>query len=94
MFGIIIGLIAGFLTPHADSTVARPVAAQLRRFIEVSESEMRVLSVIIMGVLAGAASVFLHSSNAFWVALAVGVGYFGTRLMDGARKGMDNRKAD
>lgn len=92
MIGFIVAVIAGFLIPHAEEPLGKPLAQSLRKFITVDDGEIAAVSVILMSVLAGLAAVILHSGSPFWIAIGVGVGYFGTRIVAGARQGIDGRR--
>jgi len=92
LLGFIIAVIAGFLTPHAEQPLARPLARALGGAIRLEAGEMRLLSFMLMMLLAGLASALLSSGSAFWVMLGGALGYFATRLMEAARRGLGGPK--
>lgn len=92
MLGFIIAVIAGYLTPAAEDTLAKPVEAALRNYITVEPGERRLLSFILVMMIAGVAATLLDSSNAFWIMTGGAIGYFGTRLVAAARQMRDDRK--
>ncbi len=91
MLGFIIAVVAGFLTPYAETPLARPVAAVMGDRVPLEAGELRVLAFIIVMLLAGVAANLLHSGSAFWIILGGAVGYFGTRLVSAAQGAMDKR---
>lgn len=92
MLGFIVAVIAGFLTPYAETPLARPVASLMGEHIKLEPGEMRVLAFILVMLLAGVASNLLHSGSTFWVILGGALGYFGTRLVAAAQGAMDKRE--
>lgn len=91
MLGFITAIIAGFLTPYAETPLAKPVAALLGGRLRLEPGELRVLAFILVMLLAGIASNLLNSGSTFWVILGGGLGYFGTRLVAAAQDMMDKR---
>jgi hypothetical protein len=91
MFGFILGLVAGFLTPHAEGPLARPLSKAIAPYVTLEAGELRVLSFILVMLLAGIGAELLHSGSTFWVILGGGLGYFGTRLVAAARSAYDGR---
>lgn len=92
MFGFVAALVAGFLTPHAEEGLARPLAARMERQVQLEPGELRLLSFILMMLIAGIAAEIFDSGSPFWVILGGGLGYFGTRLVAAARTAMDERR--
>lgn len=85
MFGFLIALAAGFLTPHAETPLARPIAQTLRGTIDVEESELRLLSFMLMALIAALLSRLLGTGSTLGVVLGVVLGYFATRIVEAAR---------
>ncbi len=92
MLGFIIAVIAGFLTPHAEAPLARPLSRALGGAIRFETGEIRLLAFMIMMVLAGLASALLSSGSAFWVILGGALGYFALRLLDAAQRKLGGPK--
>ncbi len=93
MLGFIAGIIAGFLAPHAEAPMARPVAQMLDRHIGLEPGEMRVLAFILVMLIAGVAASLLNSGTAFWVILGGALGYFGTRIVAAVRSQIEARRS-
>jgi hypothetical protein len=91
MFGFILGLVAGFLTPHAEGPVAQPLAKAMAGHLRLEPGEMRVLSFILVMLIAGIGAELLNSGSTFWVILGGGLGYFATRLVAAARAAYASR---
>ena len=81
MFGFILAVVAGWLTPVAEWPVARPLAKAMRPHVVVEESEMRVLAFIIMMLVAGLLAEIFDSGSAFWVIVGGTLGFYGTRIV-------------
>ncbi len=92
MFGFIIALIAGFLAPHAEGPLARPLAAAMRDKVPLAPGELRLLSFILVMLLAGIAAELLDSGSAFWIILGGALGYFALRLVAAGQALFDQRR--
>lgn len=93
MIGFIIAVVAGFLVPQLDGTLARPVARIIRPAIEVEESEIRLLSYMLALLIAGVIANLLNSGSAFWIILGTVLGYFGPRIVAAVRDQIDRRSS-
>ena len=84
MFGFLIAVGAGFLVPHLEQSVARPIAVQLRKFLTVADTEMTAIA--IMAAMFGAAVVssILGAGSAIGLSVGVFIGYFATRIFAAA----------
>ncbi len=94
MFGFIIAVIAGFLVPHADEPLGRPVLRAIRPYLKVEDREERLFVFLLIGLIAALVIGATASTSAFWVIAGLGVGYFATRLVEAAKAGLDSRKGD
>lgn len=92
MLGFVLAVVAGFLTPAAEDTLAKPVASALSSYILLEPGERRLLAFMLVMLIAGIAANLLDSGGPFWVILGGSVGYFATRLIAAARGAMDARK--
>lgn len=92
MLAFLIALLAGFLTPHAEAPLARPLAALMGDKLTLEPGETRVLSFILVMLLAGIAAELLDSGSTFWVILGGGLGYFALRLVAAAQTVLDQRR--
>jgi type IV secretory pathway TrbD component len=92
MLGFVVAVVAGFLTPAAEETLARPVERALREHILLDQGERRLLAFVLVMLLAGVAANLLNSGSPFWVILGGALGYFGTRLVAAARRVLDARR--
>lgn len=81
MFGFLVAIAAGFLTPQLDAPVARPLVRKMEKHFTVELAETRLISFIVAMLLAGVISALLDSGSAFWVILGGALGYFGIRLV-------------
>lgn len=84
MFGFLIAVCAGFLVPHLEGPVAKPIAAQLRKFLKVADSE--ILAIAVMAAMLGAAviSSIFDTGSAIGLSVGVFIGYFATRIFAAA----------
>ena len=67
MLGIICAVIAGFAAKYVEEPLARPLATALRGKIDIEPGEMRLVSFILVMLIAGIAAELLHSGSAFWI---------------------------
>lgn len=81
MFGFLIAVVAGFLTPQAESALARPLARNIARHIEVKDGEVTALAFGLA--LLGAAILCAVFNTGGLVGLVVGglLGLFLTRII-------------
>jgi len=92
MLGFIVAVVAGFLTPYAESPLARPLARMLDSRIPLVASEVRLIAFMLVMLGAGATAVLLDSGSAFWVMVGGVLGYFGTRIVALLRDLIDKRR--
>ena len=92
MLGFLAAVIAGFVTPTLQDTLAKPVAQALAPRITLEPGELRLLAFMIAMLIAGIVANLLHSGSTFWVILGGVLGYFAPRLVAAAKDGMDQRR--
>lgn len=91
MFGFLIAVAAGALTPMLEGPVARPVARKLSELIEVQDTEIRVIAFMIAMVLAAVLCAIFSTGSALGVMIGGVLGYFGARLARWFYKIIENR---
>ena len=91
MLGFIVGLIAGFATPHLEEPVARPVARAIAHEIPIEPEELLLLAFMIALLIASVIAAAAESSNAFSVVLGGTIGYFAVRILAMVRRAIDGR---
>lgn len=94
MLGFIVSVVAGFVTPHLEGPVGRPIARFLAKHITLEESETRLITFVVAMMGAGVIASLIHSGSMFWMMLGGALGYFGQRLVAAGKTAIDNRKAD
>lgn len=92
MFGFIIAIVGGFVTPYLDAPVARPLAKLLSPLFAVAESEHRLLSFMVVLVAVGVLARVFYSGTPFWIAIGLVLGYFAARIVAGAQKLLADRR--
>ena len=80
MFGFLIAVVAGFLTPHLEQPLARPVIRALDRFLPIEPGEHRLIAFMIAVLAAAVVSALLDTGSTFGVVLGAVIGYFALRL--------------
>lgn len=93
MLGFLLAIAAGFLTPYLEGPLARPLAKAVSGFVPVGPEELRLLSFMIAMIGAGVAANLLNSGATFWVILGGVIGYFLTRIVDGLKTALDQRRS-
>ena len=84
MLAFILGLAAGFLTPHAEEPLAAPMVRAARGHVVFEPGEARLLSFILCLLIAAVLLAILSWGSPFWLVLGAGLGYFATRLIAAA----------
>ncbi len=92
MFGFIVALAAGFITPTVEEPLAKPLARAMAPHIVVEPGEMRVLAFMLMMIAAGIVASVFGTGSALGLAVGGALGYFAARIVDAIRKAMDGRK--
>lgn len=90
--GFVVAVIAGFLTPYAETPLARPLAKAVSAFVTIDESEMKALSFMIVMLIAGLLCALFNMGSPFGLILGGALGYFALQLTEAAKKGIDSRK--
>lgn len=93
MFGFVIALVAGFLAPHAEAPLARPLAEAIRGVVKLEDGEMKLLSFMIVMLIAGAACAMFDTGSPLGVILGGVIGYFGLRLSTYAKSKIDGKRS-
>lgn len=93
MFGFLIAVAAGFLTPHIETPLARPVAKTLSRYIPLEAEETRLLAFMIA--LFGAAVIagILDTGSTTGIVVGAILGYFLLRISAVVRAAIDGRSS-
>lgn len=92
MLGFIVAFFAGFLTPHAEGPLARPVAKALSGHVDIAEGELRLLSFALMMVVAGVVCAVFDSGSPLGVTIAGLLGYFALRLLNALQRLLESRR--
>ncbi|SFR36759.1 hypothetical protein SAMN04488005_1016 [Yoonia tamlensis] len=92
MFGFIIAVGFGFLTPQIETMIA-PLIKGITAHIPIADTEKRLVAFMVALLAAGIASAILYSGTAFWVIAGGVLGYFGTRIVAVIKKQIDARKS-
>jgi len=91
MFGFIIALAAGFLTPHAQEPIARPLIKALGPVLKIEESEHRLVAFLVVAFGATIVADWLDTGSPFWIVAGLSLGYFATRIVSAAKESLDKR---
>jgi hypothetical protein len=94
MLGFIISIGAGFLTPHLEQPLAKPLAAAIGKWVKVEEGELTLLAFMIALIGAAVLSAFFASGSTMGIILGGVLGYFGSRIVEAVKTAMDNRNKD
>ena len=92
MLGFVTALIAGFVTPHIEVPLIRPLVRRIAPHLRIEEAEVRRVSFALRMLIAGLIAALLDSGTAFWVILGGVIGYFALRLVEAARQLLDQRR--
>ena len=84
MFGFLIAIGAGFLVPHIEQPVARPIVAQLRRFLTVKDTETTAIAIMVAMLGAAVISTILNTGSAIGLSVGIFIGFFATRILAAA----------
>jgi len=92
MLGFVVALLAGFLTPHIEVPLVRPLVRKIAPHLRIEETEVRMVSFAVMMLVAGLIAALLRSGGAFWVILGGVLGYFVLRLFEAGRLALEQRR--
>lgn len=92
MFGFLIAVAGGALTPMIEGPLARPVARALRDNVEVSDGELRALSFMIAMIIVGIFCAVFDSGSALSLAVGGTLGYFGMRLVKWLQRVIEGKR--
>ncbi len=81
MFGFLIAVAMGAVTPMLEGPLARPVAKSLSERIDLTEGELRAIAFMIAMIIAGVLCALFSSGSALGLAVGGALGYFGARLV-------------
>ncbi|MGZ9809704.1 hypothetical protein ACXN5S_04510 [Pseudoroseicyclus sp. H15] len=84
MLAFLFGLVAGFLTPHAEEPLAAPLVRAAKGKVAFEPGEQRLLSFILCLLIAAVLLMIVSWGSPFWLVLGAGLGYFATRLIAAA----------
>lgn len=84
MLGFLIAIVAGVIAPNLIQPVARPIAMQLRRFIQIDEAEMPVIAVLAAMILVALIASVFNTGSPIGISLGLFIGYFGKRIFAAA----------
>ena len=91
MFGFLIALGAGFLTPHLEKPLAEPVAQALKGKIDVAPGELRLLAFMISLFIGAIVCAALGTGSMFTIVIGGTLGYFGTRIVEMIKGAVDGK---
>ena len=93
MFGFLIAIAAGFITPMIETPIAKPIVKLMKRYITLEALELRLIA--FMAALLGAAivSALLDSGSTFAIVVGAIIGYFLTRLIAAGRETYEDRNS-
>ena len=94
MFGFLIAVAAGFLTPFAEAPLARPLARLLERHMTLEPGEVRVISFMVILLVAAILCAIFNSGSVFGIVLGAILGYFGLRIIAAVKDMMAARSKD
>lgn len=91
MFGFLIALGAGFLTPHLEKPLAEPLSQTLKGKIDVAPAEMRLLAFMIALFVGAVVCAALGTGSMFTIVIGGTLGYFGTRIIEMVKGAIDGK---
>lgn len=91
MFGFLIALGAGFLTPFLEKPLAEPMAKALETQIKIEPAEMRLLAFMIAMLIGAICCAALGTGSMFSIVIGASLGYFGTRIIDVVKSAVDGK---
>ena len=94
MFGLLISLVAGFLTPYFEKPLAEPLAKAIGQQIKIEHSEMRLLAFMLALLIAAVVCAALDAGGMLSVVIGTSLGYFGTRIVEMVKAAVDGRPKD
>lgn len=87
MLGFILALGAGFLTPHVQDPLARPVAKAIKGLVDIPDNELSALSFILTMTVAGFVTWLIGTDTSpFWFMAGGALGFVVVRLVAGLSK--------
>jgi hypothetical protein len=92
MIGFLLAIAVGFAVPYIEAPVVQPLSRVVERFIRLEPGEGRTVAFALAAILAGLLSVIFGSSNPFWVAVGLTLGYFLLRIVAAVREALDARR--
>lgn len=93
MFGFLIALIGGAVTPMIEAPLARPVARMMGEGFDVKETEVRALAFMIAMIIAGILCSVFNSGSALGLAVGGTLGYFAMRLLRTAQRMIEDKRS-
>ncbi len=91
MFGFLIALGAGFLTPFLEKALAEPLAKAMEGQIKVEAGEMRLLAFMIAMLIGAVCCAALGTGSMFSIVIGASLGYFGLRIVDVIKGAVDGK---
>ena len=91
MLGFLIAIVAGFLTPQAETAVARPLARAISGKIQIEPGEQRAVAFIVVMLVAGILAAVLASGTPFGLICGGAIGFFATRIITAVRDAFDGK---
>lgn len=91
MFGFLIALGAGFLTPQLEKPLAEPLAKAIEGQVKVAAGEMRLLAFMIALVIGAVVCAALGTGSMFSIVIGGALGYFGTRIVEMIKGAVDGK---
>jgi urea transporter len=93
MFGFLIALAAGAVTPMVEDPLARRAAKSMGQHVEVQENEVRALAFMVAMIIAGVACNVLDTGSPLGLAVGGALGYFGARLLRWGQRSINDRRS-
>ena len=94
MFGFLIALAGGFVSPMLEGPAARPVAKMMGGKIELEDGEIGALAFMIAMIVAGVLCAIFSAGTPLTLAVGGTLGYFGTRIVKWLRGIIEAKPAD
>ncbi len=92
MLGFLISAAFGYAAPHLQKPLAEPVAKALEGKINISQTELPVLSFMIALLLAAIVCAALDAGSTFGLVIGAALGFFGTRIFEMVKDAIDGRR--